>query len=130
MLITNILIFFLFLLIMSSTESLAIFSNWLYRYFTDKILFQLRQSYYVLTLQFGYTGNGWGVNLINKSKEYRSASQEAITSRPFYCHCCFWVGLYPITASSLFAADVALSVCPSFTSESHCLLEQRLRINL
>lgn len=101
MLIINILIFFWFLLIMSGTEILAIFSNWLYRYFTDKVL-------NVLTLQFGYTGSGWGVNLINKSKENRSASREAITSRPFYCHCCFWDGVYPITASSPFAADVAL----------------------
>lgn len=36
---------------------------------------------------------------------------EVVTSRSFHCHCCFWDGLSPITASSLFAADVALSVC-------------------
>lgn len=68
---------FLFLLKCQAPKVLQ-FSLTSYRYFTDKVLFQLRQSYYGLMLKFVYAGNRWGVSLIVKSKENRSASWKSL----------------------------------------------------
>lgn len=105
MFLINNLIFFLFLLIILSSQSLEIFSWNFYVcvcvciYICAFIfLFQFRQFYYVLTVQFGYTGNGWSLKHIVKSKENRSAPLGPIISSPFYHRYCLWESLYSITA--------------------------------